>query len=226
MMADFLICVANAHTPPATGGPPTGKFKPPSSPTSPEGGFSVQCASRFGLAYHLTRTKTIKRGICLIASPGNGGSKPIDVNDLDLTRAEKQGNYTQGIRGILPMGQRHASILDAISQELAERNPTLTISHLFPGIVATDAAASAGFPTPFIWGSKFAAWLGLISTPTLGSYPEVPFYLLSHPEGSGYLRLREANLLGPYLGRKELSPNVRERDVRRAIWDKLEAMFA
>lgn len=208
------------------GGPPTGRFKPPSSPSSPEGGFAVQCASRFGLAHILTSRGIIKRGICMVASPGNGSSLPIDPTDLDLRRAEQVGQFHQGIHGILAMGQRHASVLDSVSQTLAERNPTLAITHLFPGIVGTDAAASAGFPTPLVWASKALTWLGIFSSPTIGSYPEVPFYLHANPEGLKYLRLGEANLLGPYLGRKDLSKNVQTKSTRDQIYASLEKMYS
>ncbi|CAO1635098.1 unnamed protein product [Sympodiomycopsis kandeliae] len=207
------------------GGPPTGYFKPRASPSSPEGGFSVQCASRFGLAYLLTEQKIIKRGICFVASPGNGGSSPIDTDDLDFTKAEAKGTFSQGLTSILKIGQRHASVLDAVTEELAQRNPQLAITHLFPGIVATNAGKSAGFPTIMVWASSLAGKLNLISKPTIGSFPEVPFYLHSHPQGKEYLRLGQGNLFGPYLGRKELSQNVKDQSVRRQIWDSLVQLY-
>lgn len=207
------------------GGPPNGKFKDPSSPASPEGGFAVQCGSRFGLAYHLTAAGTIKRGICMIASPGNGGNRTLDPDDLDLRKAEQRGEYKQGVMGIVAMGQQHASVLDAVAQGLAERHPNIAVTHMFPGLVGTDAGASAGFPTPFVWGSKLMTWLGIFSKPTIGSYPEVPFYVHANPEGKQYLRLGEANLLGPYLGRKDLSANVQDKNMREKILASLESMY-
>ncbi len=36
-------------------------------------------------------------------------------------------------------GTQASSVLDAACQHLAEQHPNLTISHAFPGFVATDA---------------------------------------------------------------------------------------
>ncbi|CAO1625317.1 unnamed protein product [Parajaminaea phylloscopi] len=208
------------------GGPPTGKLRPPASPASPEGGFAVQCLSRFGLAYLLTEQKIIKRGVCWVAAPATGSKKPLDVSDLDLTQAKSRGQFTEGLLGILPQGQRDSSVLDATSQVMAERNPHLAFTHLFPGIVGTDAAKNQGFAWPLVQGSRLLKFLGISSSPSPGGYPEVPFYLHANANGGQqYLRRGEANLLGPGLKRYEISPNVRDGGVRQQVWDKMTSYF-
>lgn len=209
------------------GGPPSGTLRPPATPSSPEGGFAVQCLSRFGIAYLLTSSQTIKRGVCWIASPASGGSKPLDIDDLDFTKAAAAGKFTEGLLGILPQGQRDSSVLDATSQIFAEKYPHLTFTHLFPGIVGTDAAKNQGFAWPLVQGFKLLKLVGIAASPAPGGYPEVPFYLhANHDGGQAYLRKGSANLLGPGLKRYELSANVREPDVRTKVWDKMTSYFA
>lgn len=209
------------------GGPPTGKLKPPADSSVPvEGGFAVQCLSRFGLAYLLTEASAINKGICMVASPAQGGSSPLDVDDLDFTKAHKAGKFSEGYLSIPKQGARDSSVLDSVAQTLAERNPQLSILHLFPGVVGTDAVSNAGFPSLFVWGSKLAAATGLISSPKPGGYPEVPFYLLTHPEAQkGLIRLGEANLHGPSLKRYTMTSNVTDKAVRASIWEKLSGYF-
>lgn len=109
-------------------------------------------------------------------------------------------------------------------QTLAERNPNLVVSHLFPGINGTDAVANQGFPSILAWGNKLATSLGLLYKPEPGSYPEVPFYLHANPEASSRVRKGEANLFGPTLKRYEpMSSNVQDPAVRTKVWKKLES---
>lgn len=211
--------------PHATGGPPTGVLKTPASPRSPEAVFAVQCLSRFGIAHLLTQANVVRKGICWVAAPGTGGSKPLDVNDLDFQQAKKRGDFKEGWFGIPKIGMKDSSVMDACTQVLAERNPNLVVSHLFPGIVATDAAANQGFSWPFVQASKIAKMVGISSSPSPGGYPEVPFFLHANPEGASYLRKGEANLFSPGLSRYSISSNVSDPKVREQVYKNMAAYF-
>jgi hypothetical protein len=93
------------------------------------------------------------------------------------------------------------------------------ISHLFPGIVGTNAAGNVGFPFPFPQISYLASFV----VPSPEQYAAVPFYLHANPEGTRYLRSGEANLFGPSLKRYELSKNVNTKEARQAVVGKLRS---
>lgn len=161
----------------------------------------------------------------MVAAPASGGSKPLDVDDLDFLKAKEQGKAWTGLMGIPSQGQRESSVLDSVCQTLAERNPDITVSHLFPGLIATNAPANRGFAWPFVQAYKVAGWIGIASSPMPGGYAEVPFYLLAGKGSAGYLRRGEANLLGATLARWDLSSNVRDPSVRAKVWDKMASYF-
>lgn len=160
----------------------------------------------------------------MIAAPGMGAKTPLDVDDLDLSKAREAGKLWLPL-GLLRMGQRDSSLLDAVSQKWAEENPNMVFSHLFPGMVATDAAKNAGFPFPLPQIFKIVQKLPYItSSPLPGGYAEVPFYLYANPEGMRFQRTGEANLYPPALKRLSLSANVTTKEARQTIYDKLKEL--
>jgi hypothetical protein len=91
-------------------------LKPKASPASPEGGFAVGVFSRFGLAHILTQRKVITKGICNVSAPAQGGKKPLDVDDLDLTKANARGDLFGGWLSIPTQGMIGSSVLDSVTQ--------------------------------------------------------------------------------------------------------------
>ncbi|KAJ1035735.1 hypothetical protein NDA13_000395 [Ustilago tritici] len=204
------------------GGPPHGAIETTSDGIEKQ--FAVQVLSRVGLAKQLVEAGTIKRGVLMVAAPGQGSSSPVDVNDLDFTKAKASGSWWGGPLGLMKKGSQSASILDAACQHLAEQNPNLTITHAFPGFVNTDALSNQGHNPLLVLAGKLAGPM-VASKPGPGGYAELPFYVLANAEGQRYLETGKANLLTAGLKKLELSKNVRERGVREQIWNKLASYF-
>lgn len=95
------------------GGPPNGRYV--ATTNGPEFGWSVQVLSRFALSHLLTQNELVKKGILLIAAPASGGSKPLDTDDLDFTKAREQGRFKDGYLSIVKQGMRDSSQLDAVA---------------------------------------------------------------------------------------------------------------
>lgn len=95
------------------GGPPTGKA--PDTPKGIDSAFAVQCLSRFGLANSLLESGTIKRAVCIVASPAAGSSTPLPLGDIELKEARKTWAYF-GPMKIVKTGQRDSSVVDAFMQ--------------------------------------------------------------------------------------------------------------
>ncbi|PWN46012.1 NAD(P)-binding protein [Ceraceosorus guamensis] len=202
------------------GGPPNGRYVP--TPQGRDFGWSVQVLSRFAIAHLLTQKKLVKRGLFFIAAPASGGSKPLDTDDLDFTKAHQQGTFKDGYLSIYYQGRRDSSQLDSVTLSLAERQPNLAVAHLFPGFVSTDASSNSKLPFPIPQISHFLGpWVG--QKPGPGGYAEAPVHLAAHSEGQKFLRLGEGNFFNERLKRLEPSTNVREKSVREKVWSKLES---
>lgn len=211
---DFLIETA--------GGPPHGAIE-----TTREGmetQFAVQVLSRVGLAKQLVEAGTVKRGVLMVAAPAQGSKSPIDVDDLDFVKAKAAGKWWGGPIGLMKKGAQASSILDAACTHLAEQYPALTFTHAFPGFVNTDALANQGHSSLLVLPARIFGRF-VASKPGPGGYAELPFYVLANPEGNRYLETGKANLLGASLNKLQLSPNVRDKQVREKIWDKLASYF-
>ncbi|PWN36156.1 NAD(P)-binding protein [Meira miltonrushii] len=193
------------------GGPPTGNS--PDTPAGIDSAFAVQCLSRYGLAKGLLTSGTIKQGVCFIAVPGQGGKKPIELDDIEL----KSKRSKWGLN-IPRSGARDSAVLDAVTLSFAQQYPNLTFSHIFPGLIGTNAAANQGFPFPIPQAYKAAG----LFLPSAEQFAELPFYLHANPEGKRYLRSGEANLFWPWLSRMSISPNVEDQAHRSAIIARLD----
>ncbi|EST04697.1 Short-chain dehydrogenase/reductase SDR [Kalmanozyma brasiliensis GHG001] len=204
------------------GGPPHGAVE-----TNAEGvekQFAVQVLSRVGLAKELVESGTIKRGVFMVAAPGQGGKAAIDVDDLDFVKAKAAGKWWSGPIGLIKKGSMASSVLDAANQHLAEQHPTLTFTHAFPGFVATEALGNQGHSSLLVLAGKIAGpIIGSKAGP--GGYAELPFYLLANPEGQRYLETGNANLVDNKLNKLPLSKNVQDKTVRQQIWTKLTSYF-
>lgn len=204
------------------GGPPRGSIE--KNEHGIESQFAVQVISRVGLAKILTEKQIIKRGIYMVAFPSGGGKKAINVDDIDNVKTKEAGKWWGGLIGMMRKGTQESAILDSACQSLAERNPNLTVCHAFPGFVLTDALSNQGHNSLFVMGGKLFGPL-LAYKPGPGGYAEVPFHVLTHPEGQRYLETGSANYLGAFLSKYQISPCVKDKSVREQIWDKLGSYF-
>lgn len=205
------------------GGPPHGSIELNSEGIEQQ--FAVQVLSRVGLAKQLVEAGTIKRGVLMVAAPGQGSKSPIDTGDLDFAKAKAAGTWWSGPLGLMKKGAQAASILDSACTTLAETHPNLTFTHCFPGFVNTNALANQGHNKLLVLaGTIFGPIVG--SKPGPGGYAELPFFVLANPEGQRYLETGKANLLSPGLKKLSLSPNVTDKQVRSDIWAKLSSYFA
>ncbi|ETS59663.1 hypothetical protein PaG_06592 [Moesziomyces aphidis] len=204
------------------GGPPHGGIE-----TTPEGvetQFAVQVLSRVGLAKHLLEANTIKRGVFMVAAPGQGSKSPMDLDDLDFVKAKAAGKWWGGPFGLLKKGTQASSLLDAACARLAEQHPNLTITHAFPGFVNTQALANQGHNSLLVLAARvFGPIVG--AKPGPGGYAELPFYLLANPEGQRYLETGKPNLVNDSLNKLNMSNNVADKPTRDAVWSKLAAYF-
>lgn len=89
------------------GGPPNGRFS--LTPEGHETHFAVQCLSRFGLAYLLAKSGTLKESIVSVCAPGGANGKAPNLEDLELIQANEKGKF-----GLLASGANDSAIMDGI----------------------------------------------------------------------------------------------------------------
>ncbi|KAF8581711.1 NAD(P)-binding protein [Ramaria rubella] len=158
------------------GGQPNGTFAPTSEGYDTH--YAVQVLSRCLLAYLLGSNPAGMvpnlRGVMSIMSPGYT-PHTTDYDDFELQSARTRGMY-----GIRAMYARDSNVVDAFTAELAARNPRVSFTHIFPGLVNTNIVDNSR--NPFFFGVVMKLVLALFGS-TPASYAEVPFYLLANPEG-------------------------------------------
>ncbi|KZV84721.1 NAD(P)-binding protein [Exidia glandulosa HHB12029] len=175
--------------------------------------FATQLMSRFVLAHHLTLVRcAVKRSVVSVALAGNG-RKEFDVNDITLEALKKSGRYT-----LLRVAPHDCTVIDAVWQELAERNPSIRFLSLHPGFVRTPALENpAGQPLllriVFVFGRAFMA-------KTIDEYAQVPFYLVANPEGQKLVGTEaKATQWDDKARRLSESPALKTPGTREAIWN-------
>lgn len=80
--------------------------------------FVVQCLSRFGLAYLLASSNTLKESIVNVCAPtGSGKSSPPDLEDLELIEARKRGEVGGLMSGfgVISYGVRDGAVVDGFT---------------------------------------------------------------------------------------------------------------
>jgi hypothetical protein len=213
-----------------TGGPPNGTFTPTSE--SHDQHYAVQVLSRFILAHELAADpakSTVKKAVMSIMAPGKTWGA-VDYDDLGMLKA-KDGKYGiiagagrdgcvvdafTEVRSSGVIGYARPLILGSVLQGLAERNPNVSFTHVFPGVIKSNAISKSGFPWYIaVPASLVAALAG--SSPA--SYAEVPFYLIANPEGRA-LAAKE-RFWDENVSRLEPHPSAKDEGLRRKIWDHL-----
>lgn len=162
------------------GGPPNGKYS--LTDEGHETHFAVQLLSRFGLAYLLADSGTLKDTWLTVCAPAGAKSSPPDVDDLELAQAKESNKY-----GIIASGTRDSAVTDGLVAHFSSVFPKLRAQHTFPGYVHTAAASNQGFPYPLVLLQRvfgpLLTYTPIGNTPT--SYAEVPFYLVTIAEARG-----------------------------------------
>lgn len=114
-----VICPSPSHqltapSPPIAGGPPNG-LPPTFTPTTPphETHFAIQLLSRFGLAYLLASSGTLKDTWLSICAPGGPKSAAPDLDDLELTKVNGEGTWR--VPRLLRSAGRDTAVMDGIT---------------------------------------------------------------------------------------------------------------
>jgi hypothetical protein len=106
------------------------------------------------------------------------------------------------------------------SQALAQRNPNVHFTHVYPGGVKTNFVANWGVP----WYISIPASLAISLTGSSPeSYAEVPFHMVANPEGRA-LTAGE-RFWDESVSKLEPHPSAKDEGLRRKIWDHLLAMM-
>ncbi|KII89067.1 hypothetical protein PLICRDRAFT_109856 [Plicaturopsis crispa FD-325 SS-3] len=199
------------------GGPPNGKFSLTADGHEPH--FAVQCLSRFGIAYLLAKSGTLKESVVNVCAPGDGTSTAPDVDDLDLKKEHEEGKY-----GIVSSARRDGNVLDAFTSRFATEFPHLKTHHITPGLVITSALKNQEFPYPVVVLYNF---LSPIISRTVGhtapAYADIPVYLAANPKSRGQ---------GLEFSNEKLKPVAKtpwiekEPEVSKRLWDKLVGTLA
>ncbi|KII89070.1 hypothetical protein PLICRDRAFT_175305 [Plicaturopsis crispa FD-325 SS-3] len=198
-----------------TGGPPNGTFNLTSE--GHEAQFAVQCLSRFGIAYLLAKSGTLKESVVNVCSRSGRPDVP-DVDDLEMKKAHAEGRY-----GILAATIRNGYVSDAYTAQIAIEFPHLRACHIFPGIVTTAAMENQGFPYLVVLIYNI---ISPIISRTIGNspaaYAEIPVYIAANPKSRDQ-GLEFSN------GKLQPSPKsawmIAQPELCKQIWDKLVDML-
>ncbi|KAJ3042842.1 hypothetical protein HDV00_006402 [Rhizophlyctis rosea] len=111
------------------------------TPEGIEKTFAMNVLSRFLLTYYLqpALSKNKEGRVINVLGAGNGG--PINLYDLELKKGFS----------FIRAAAFHSTITDLLTKEFAQRNPSTTYHHIFPGIVATNGLANNNFPSPLVF---------------------------------------------------------------------------
>jgi hypothetical protein len=94
----------------STGGPPNGSFSLTSE--DHETHFAIQVLSRFGLAYLLAQSGTLKDTWVTICAPGGEKAAPPNLEDLELKSEEERQKYLP--MRIVASGTRDGAVMDGL----------------------------------------------------------------------------------------------------------------
>lgn len=92
------------------GGPPNGGFS--LTPEGHESHFAVQLLSRFGLAYLLAKSGTLKDSWVTICAPGGEKASPPDLEDLELKSEQERARFLP--MRIVKTGTRDGAVMDGL----------------------------------------------------------------------------------------------------------------
>ncbi|GAA5921864.1 hypothetical protein JCM3775_001865 [Rhodotorula graminis] len=204
------------------GGPPHGAYTQTSSTPSHDAHFAVQTLSRFGLAYLLASSNTLKDTWLSVCAPAGAKGPEPDVDDLELEKREHRDKWLLG--RIMGQGKQDSALGDAVAVQFHKHFPHLRSAHLFPGFVFTNALASTSLvPSPILSLYNLVGPLAARILP-FGNLPEtyadVPVYVAANPAARSQ-GLEYCNERMKPLG----SPAWAEGATGAKVWDGLRAMI-
>jgi len=176
--------------------------------------FAVQCLGRYFTARELAPLIGTQGSVVWVGSPGGG---QLDLDDLQCLQPPKSRLLPKFIQQI----QRDGAFFDAATYLLTD-DQHLKVSHIFPGIVATDVIKNSNQPWVLQKFFQYAGpWLGY----SVAQYAEVPAFtgwnLEWFPEGEETWP-RFANDKG-----KPLAPSAfaKEASNRSALKSQVEGLW-
>ncbi|BGO99895.1 protein of glucose/ribitol dehydrogenase family [Rhodotorula toruloides] len=204
------------------GGPPNGSTSLTSTTPTHDTHFAIQTLSRFGLAYLLASSGTLKdTWISVCAPAGEKGPEP-DVEDIELRGEEYRKKWT--VQRILGQAKQDSALNDAAAVQFTRHFPQLRAVHLFPGFVYTNALASTGMvPSPLLWAYSLVGPLAARLLPfgnLPSTYAEIPVYVGANPEARGK-GLEASNERLKSLG----WPKWAEGEVGSRVWERLREII-
>ncbi|GAA5888188.1 hypothetical protein JCM5296_000223 [Sporobolomyces johnsonii] len=208
------------------GGPPNGKLS--QTPEGHDAHFAVQTLSRFGLAYLLASSGTLKDSWISVLAPGGSKGAAPELDDIEL-RGLLEPMWA--IRRIIKQGEQDGALGDAMTAHFPRAFPGLRAVHLFPGFVHTGASQTAGFPAPILWaqslfGPLLARYAPFGNTPA--SYADIPVYIAANPVARHGDEGDELRFSGPRLkgyGMPAWAKDEGKDGVASRTWDKLREVF-
>ncbi|GAA5996711.1 putative short-chain dehydrogenase/reductase [Rhodotorula paludigena] len=201
------------------GGPPAGKYELTASTPAHDAHFAVQTLSRFGLAYLLAQSGTLKDTWLSVCAPGGAQGPPADADDIELEKPEHRNRWMLG--RIMGQGKQDGALGDAMAVQFTKHFPKLRSAHLFPGYVFTNAPANIlpSFILPLVnLGGPLLARMPFGNL--AHQYAEVPVYVAANPLARGQ-GLEFSNERMKPLG----SPKWAEGEVGAKVWERLRRMI-
>lgn len=131
-----------------------------------EAHFALQCLGRYRSTWELADKLSARGTVTVVCAPGQGSTAPLDDYEFLLPENRKK-------HGLLAAASRDSLFLDSVLWQLSKHNPQLVVHHLFPGGVATNIVANAGFPFPL--PQLASVFMPYVATSAV-EYANIPVY--------------------------------------------------
>ncbi|KAJ7333242.1 hypothetical protein DFH08DRAFT_880930 [Mycena albidolilacea] len=174
--------------------------------------FTIQCISRFALAYTLTTRNGLAPNATVISICNQGQSlDDLSVDDLSLKRRLAARPSAPAL--FMQQSKRDSTVLDSCFEELNLRYPQYRYYSLFPGLVRSEDFDPNFFPGYLKWAA-----IKLVGI-SPDEYAYYPVYILASPDAQRTLGS------GRYFGRRldptQLGKWSQDPKNRQVMWEKM-----